>query len=74
MDNKSEIISVLQEQGKLRDELIQKLEAHVNDIFLEMQKKLGIEDGKISPYDALELDYQLRELSARMEIILVKQK
>ena len=69
--DKNETISTLQELG---DKLMQKLEKHVNDIFLEMQEELGIKDGNISSYDALELEYLLHELSTRMEIILIKQK
>ena len=59
---------------KLRNEIISKLNEHIEQIFYELQKKLGIEDGNISPYDALELDYAVKEMSARMEIILLKQK
>lgn len=59
---------------KLRNEIISKLNEHIEQIFYELQEKLGIEDGNISPYDALELDYVVKEMSARMEIILLKQK
>lgn len=59
---------------KLRSEIISKLEDHIEQTFLELQKKMGIADGNISPYDALELDYAVKELSERMEIILLKQR
>ena len=59
---------------KLRNEIIAKLDDHIEQIFIELQTELGIEDGDISPYDSLELEYVVKELSARMEIILLKQK
>ncbi len=59
---------------KLRNEIISRLQDHIEQIFYDLQKKMGIEDGNISPYDALELDHVMKEMSARMEIILLKQK
>ena len=60
--------------NELEKKIKEKLESHIETVFIELQNEMGIKSGDISPYDALELGYVMKELTSRMAIILLKQK
>ena len=56
--------------GKIFDLLDEKL----NEIFYQMQMEMGIEEGGIDPYDAIELDKMMKVMTDKIEVILNSQK
>ena len=58
----------------MNEKILQLLDEKVDEIFLEMQNKLGIEDGNIFPLDKLQLDICICALADKIEAVLNTQK
>ena len=54
----------------MKEQILQLLEDKVNDTFLEMQNRLNIQHGDISPLQQWELDNCISELADKIEEIL----
>lgn len=50
------------------------LDEKINEIFYQMQMEMGIEDGGIDPFDAVELDKMMKVMVNKIEVILDSQK
>ncbi len=58
---------------KLQSEIKEKLDDHVQTICTEFQQYMGITSGDIDPFDAVELDLLMDDMTKRLAIILLKQ-
>jgi hypothetical protein len=59
---------------KIDDEKVNEmLTEKIENIFLEMQSKLGIKYGDVAPWDAIQLENKTEELSRMICFILAKQ-
>ena len=63
-----------EQKDYLKTAIVTSLESKIEDMFIDLQKYLGIVSGDISPEDALELDAKVEEVAAVMAKVLRKQK
>ena len=54
----------------MKEEIIKLLDDKVNEVFLEMQARLNIKNGDITPLQQIQLDYYVCSLASIIENIL----
>lgn len=58
----------------VNEKIFNLLDEKLNEIFFQMQEEMGIKEGGIEPYDAIELDKLEKAMANKIEVILNSQK
>ena len=58
----------------VNEKIFDLLDEKLNEIFYQMQMEMGIKEGGIDPYDAIELDKMMKVMTDKIEVILNSQK
>ena len=58
----------------VNEKIFDLLDEKINEIFYQMQMEMGIEEGGIDPFDAVELDKMEKAMANKIEVILNSQK